>query len=171
MNSIYLFYLFIYLFSSRFALRVHMGLQGDFGWHCLVWCPGGGWGGSQGGIWVCHGVLGDFRAVCVWVGGGGALVAVYPRLSVERSACARLAFLGLSAGKLQWHITCGFDFKHRSMIDICGRFCSPGGVNRNSNLNSDTVRQVIYKGHFEVSKITYLIIKIQWLRFNFNFEK
>ena len=39
--------------------------------------------------------------VCVWVGGGGALVAVYPRLSVERSACARLAFLGLSAGKLQ----------------------------------------------------------------------
>ena len=36
--------------------------------------------------------------VCGW---GGALVAVYPRLSVERSACARLAFLGLSAGKLQ----------------------------------------------------------------------
>ena len=33
------------------------------------------------------------------------------------------------------------------------------------------VREVIYLGHFEVLKITYLINKIQELKFHFNFEK
>ena len=33
------------------------------------------------------------------------------------------------------------------------------------------IREVIYLGHFEVLKITYLIKKIQELKFHFNFEK
>ena len=70
-----------------------MALFGVVSW----WGVGGLAGGNLSlswGPWRFPGCV----CVCGW---GGALVAVYPRLSVERSACARLAFLGLSAGKLQ----------------------------------------------------------------------
>ena len=42
---------------------------------------------------------------------------------------------------------------------------------RNNNLNQNTVREVIYLGHTEVLEIAYVIIKIQQLRFHFNYEK
>ena len=55
--------------------------------------------------------------------GGGSLVG---RVNGSTRASTSLSEV-YPVGKLQWHFTCGFDFRH-SMIAICGRFCSSEGV-------------------------------------------
>ena len=49
--------------------------------------------------------------VCVCVGGGGWGGLVVCVQSREPGACALPSDV-YPAGKLQWHFTCGFDFRH-----------------------------------------------------------
>ena len=61
-------------------------------------------------------------------GGGGGRGSLWAVPKVESSGRARASSPEVyPAGKLQWHFTCRFDFR-QSMIAICGRFCSPEGV-------------------------------------------
>ena len=66
--------------------------------------------------------LNPFRALCVCVcvleGGGG----LCPK-SRAWSMCASPSWV-YPAGKLQWHFTCGFDFRHSLWLP----FCNPDGV-------------------------------------------
>ena len=68
--------------------------------------------------------IGPFRAlcvcVCVCVGGGGVMggCGLYPGL-IARCAHASPSALLYRNGKLQWHFTCGFNFRHGEGVKGC----------------------------------------------------
>ena len=59
---------------------------------------------ALGGISCGGGLIGPFRALCVYAVGRGMLWAV-SRVGSSPSGV-------YPAGKFKWHFTCGFDFRH-----------------------------------------------------------
>ena len=134
-------------------------------WPCQdcggVWglCPG--WGARRAGLAFrglsCWGVLGRFWAwsmiaICMpvlqswggywWFGGGGGLWDVS---KVESSArtCTSLSEV-YPDWKLQWHFTCGFDFRHGLWLPFVAGFAVLKGLSANPTKWLNTKKQFVW---------------------------
>ena len=127
----------------------------------------GGWLGGWGG-WGVHGVAGNAsRRHCLLVGAaavGGSLIGAvgamgpfWPGVGPFRAeeglwdvskveSSARAPSEVNPAGKLQWHFTCGFDFRHSLWLPFVAAFAVLKGLS-GSFVEEDTWRAIYQHFH------------------------
>ena len=98
-----------------------------------------------------NGSCGDYGSLLAWdgpfraVGGGGGGVGwLWAVSKVKSSARARLASNFYPAGKLQWHFTCGFDFRQSLWLPFEAAFAVLKGLNRNNSITQPNKRKICF---------------------------